>query len=65
MYGQLWLVLGWYVHLARDEQGILEQVRSMLVPDAGGITAEMHKLNIYSTGGHFKVHTYLSCTHNC
>ena len=35
---------------------ILEHVRATLVPDEDAITAELHKLNIYTAGGHFKQH---------
>ena len=31
-------------------------MRAHLVPDEDAITAELHKLNIYSAGGHFKAH---------
>ena len=35
---------------------ILEKVRSELVPDAGKITAKLHKINIYEKGGFFADH---------
>ena len=34
----------------------LEKVRAELVPDAGGVTAKLHKVNIYEKGGHFADH---------
>ena len=37
-------------------EGVLERVRAALVPDAGAVRAELHKLNLYTTGGHFKAH---------
>ena len=35
---------------------ILEKVRQELVPDAGSITAKLHKINIYEKGGFFADH---------
>ena len=35
---------------------LLGIIRDALVPDADSITAELHKLNIYSKGGHFQSH---------
>ena len=39
-----------------NDSGILEEIQSVLVPDANQVTAELHKLNIYEKGGHFKKH---------
>ena len=36
--------------------GILEIIRRHLVPDAAGVTAELHKLNIYRENGFFAKH---------
>ena len=35
---------------------VLEKIRSELVPDAGSITAKLHKVNIYEKNGHFAEH---------
>jgi len=35
---------------------ILAQVKRELVPDAASVTAELHKLNVYSENGHFAKH---------
>ena len=35
---------------------ILERIRSELVPDAGSITAKLHKINVYEKGGFFADH---------
>jgi hypothetical protein len=36
--------------------GILEKIRQKLVPDTSEVTAELHKLNVYSEGGFFATH---------
>jgi len=35
---------------------ILEEVRTLLVPDAASVTARLHKLNVYEEGGFFADH---------
>ena len=35
---------------------VLEKIRTELVPDAGAVTAKLHKVNIYEKGGHFAEH---------
>jgi hypothetical protein len=37
-------------------KGVLEKIRAELVPDAGSITAKLHKVNVYEKGGHFADH---------
>ena len=37
-------------------QTLLEHIRSELVPDAGSITAKLHKINVYEKGGFFADH---------
>ena len=39
-----------------NKSEILKEVQNILVPDANQVTAELHKLNIYEKGGHFKKH---------
>jgi hypothetical protein len=39
-----------------DPQQLLNTIREGLVPDAEEVTAELHKLNIYTEGCHFKSH---------
>ncbi|KAK3285140.1 hypothetical protein CYMTET_7239 [Cymbomonas tetramitiformis] len=39
-----------------EAAGILEQVRMALVPEAGSVRAELHKLNVMDKGGFFKPH---------
>ena len=36
--------------------GILDKIRTTLVPDASEVTAELYKINVYQTGGHFAPH---------
>jgi hypothetical protein len=35
---------------------VLEEVRVLLQPNAGGVVAELDKLNVYGAGGFFKPH---------
>jgi hypothetical protein len=35
---------------------VLEEVRVLLQPNAGGVVAELDKLNVYGPGGFFKPH---------
>ena len=39
-----------------NEGPLLESIRTALVSDALGVTAELDKLNLYSSGGHFAAH---------
>ena len=39
-----------------NDGSLLEAIRAALVPDAHGITAELDKLNFYSSGCHFASH---------
>jgi hypothetical protein len=36
--------------------GIIEQIRTTLVPDAAAVRPELLKLNVYTAGGHFAAH---------
>lgn len=38
-----------------EHPSVLAAVRSLLLPDAGELSARLHALNVYSQGGFFKV----------
>jgi hypothetical protein len=39
-----------------EAHGILGLVKAALVPEAGGVRAELHKMNVMGRGGFFKKH---------
>eukprot|EP00633_Aureoumbra_lagunensis_P002224 CAMPEP_0197288444 /NCGR_PEP_ID=MMETSP0890-20130614/5542_1 /TAXON_ID=44058 ORGANISM="Aureoumbra lagunensis, Strain CCMP1510" /NCGR_SAMPLE_ID=MMETSP0890 /ASSEMBLY_ACC=CAM_ASM_000533 /LENGTH=628 /DNA_ID=CAMNT_0042759181 /DNA_START=48 /DNA_END=1935 /DNA_ORIENTATION=+ len=43
--------LGW-----SPPESLLQQIKDQLIPDAENVEARLHKINIYTTGGHFKSH---------
>lgn len=52
VYGQHVTVEGFTL----ESSGILDIIKEALVPDASSVRAELHKLNVYSRGGHFAPH---------
>ena len=48
-----------------QKEGILEKIRGILVPEASEVTATLLKMNIYTKGGHFKMHKDTPRGENC